>query len=390
LLESGKNSKALGSLIVARIVYAVNWLNFGAVFYLLSQEVGAGVSGLGNVTAAFYLGIGLVQVPSGILAAKYGPKKVLVAGIFLSSSSVIGTSASTSIPELEVLRCLVGAGMAFVFAPGVVIITRLLRRGRSGMGSGLFNSAYDIGGVIALFGWIVVATAVGWRLSLALSGALGLITGALVMLILPRDDPGEGFSIRRKALVGILKNRQILLLGLGVLGFSVGNTLISNFMVFYLKNSLGVEGTVAGLVTSLITVVPIFTSILGGRLYDRSSRHRQLMLAAMVGSSVSLAVVGAASLSAAVVASVLGGVVAGVGFTFAFAGARDFNRSGAEYESLAIAWVNSIQLTGSFFPPIIFSYIAEQAGYSQAWIWSGVLIVGFMVPVFLMAEDWRR
>ena len=47
------------------------------------------MSGLGNVTAAFYLGIGLVQVPAGILAAKYGPKKVVVAGIFLTSFSVL-------------------------------------------------------------------------------------------------------------------------------------------------------------------------------------------------------------------------------------------------------------------------------------------------------------
>ena len=390
MLNSIRDSKALGSLIFARIIYAVNWLNFGAIFYLMSQDVGAGVSGLGIVTAAFYLGIGLVQVPAGLLAAKYGLKKVVVVGVFLTSFSVLGTSASSTIAELAALRFLVGAGMAFVFAPGVVIVSRLLRGGKSGLGVGLFNSAYDVGGLLAIFGWIVIATAVGWRPSLALSGILGVITGVLVFAFVPGDDSGQEFRVDRKALSAILSNRQILLLGLGVFGFSIGNTLISGFMVYYLKSSLSVEGTVAGLVTSLITVIPIFTAIWGGRVYDTISKHRVIMMVAMLGSAGALAVNGLNSLYAAVVSSALGGVVSGIGFTFAFAGARDFNRSGPEYDSLAIAWVNSIQLTGSFFPPILFSYIVENLGYSQAWIWSAVISLCFLFPVFLMVEKWRR
>jgi MFS family permease len=390
LLKSIRDSKGLGSLIFARIIYAVNWLNFGAIFYLMSQDVGAGVSGLGIVTAAFYLGIGLIQVPAGILAARYGLKRVVVAGVFLTSFSVLGTATASTILELAVLRFFVGAGMAFVFAPGVVIVSRLLRGNKSGIGVGLFNSAYDVGGLFAIFGWIVIATAVGWRPSLALSGSLGVITGVLVFTFVPGDDSSQEFRVDGRALSAILRNKQILLLGLGILGFSIGNTLISGFMVYYLKNSLSVVGTVAGLVTSLITVIPIFTAIWGGRIYDTISRHRVVMIVAMLGSSGALAVAGVTSLYAAVASCALGGVVSGIGFTFAFAGARDFNRSGPEYDSLAIAWVNSIQLTGSFVPPIFFSYIVENLGYSQAWLWSAVVSLCFLLPVFLMVEKWRR
>ena len=389
MLGSVQDSKAVASLILARIVYAVNWLNFGAIFYLMSTDVGAGVSGLGNVTAVFYLGLGLLQVPAGVLAAKYGPKKTVVAGIFLTSLAVLGTAASSTIPELESLRFLAGAGMAFVFAPGVVIVTRLLRGSKSGMGVGLFNSAYDIGGLLAIFGWIVIAITTGWRPSLAMSGGLYLATGVLVIAFVPSDDPSEEFAVRREPLFRVLWNKQIVLLGLGILGFSIGNTLISGFMVFYLETSLGVAQSTAGAVTSLITVIPIFTSIWGGRLYDTASKHRLLMVAAMVGSAGSLVLAAISSLYAAAAATVVGGVVSGIGFTFAFAGARDFNRSGKEYESLAISWVNSIQLTGEFFPPLLFSYVAEQSGYSQAWLWSAAVTLAFIVPVLLTAENWR-
>ena len=74
-----------------------------------------GVSGLGTLTSSFYLGIGLFQVPGGILAAKWGPKRVVTIGILISSLSAIGVSFTSSIPEAAVLRFFVGAGMAFVF-----------------------------------------------------------------------------------------------------------------------------------------------------------------------------------------------------------------------------------------------------------------------------------
>jgi len=151
-----------------------------------------------------------------------------------------------------------------------------------------------------------------------------------------------------------------------------------------------VAGTLAGLVTSLITVIPIFTSIWGGRVYDSVSRHRTLMVLAMLGSTGALAIASVASLEAAIAATMLGGVVSGIGFTFAFAGARDFNKSGPAYDSLAIAWVNSIQLTGSFVPPIFFSYFVESLGYSQAWLWSAAISLCFLIPVLLMVEEWRR
>lgn len=389
MFSSIRDSKAIGSLILARIVYAVNWLNFGAIFYLMGTDVGAGVSGLGNITSVFYLGLGLLQVPGGILAAKYGPKRIVVSGIFLTSIAVLGTAGASTVSELEVLRFIAGAGMAFVFAPGVVIVTHLLRGGKSGMGVGLFNSAYDIGGIIAIFGWVVIALTTGWRPSLVLSGGLYLVTGVLVILFVPRDDASEEFAIARRSLYAVILNKQMVLLGLGLLGFSIGNTLITGFMVYYLEKSLSVAGTVAALVTSTITFIPIFTSIWGGRVYDTVSKHRLLMIASMLASAGSLAIVGLGSVYAAAAATILGGVVSGFGFTFAFAGARDFNKAGKEYESLAIAWVNSIQLTGEFFPPLFFSYLADQYGYSQAWLWSAVLTLAFIVPVLMTVENWR-
>ena len=390
MLDSVENGPALGSMIVARVVYALNWMNVGAIFYLMSTDLSAGVSGLGTITAAFYLGIGIFQVPGGLLAAKWGPKKVVVIGIFVFSLSALGTSFVASISEMAVLRFLVGAGMAFVFAPGIVIIAQLLRGGKSGIGVGLFNSAYDLGGLVALFGWVVVATATGWRISLTISGGLGVATGVLALLFVPRDQPSAEFKVSAKPLLNILRDRRLILIGLGMLGFDIGNTIISGFMILYLVNRLGVSGTLSGLIASLVTVIPIFAALWAGRVYDTISRHRMIMLVTILASAASLAFGAYPSVYAAVACSALGGVVAGVGYTFAFAGARDFNGEGKEYEGLAISWVNSIHLTGSFVPPLLFAYLAEQLGYSQAWLWSAAVTLIFVIPILLMAERWHH
>jgi MFS transporter, ACS family, glucarate transporter len=385
LSASPRTGISLGSLVFARIVYAINWLNIGAIFVLMSPDLGAGVGGLGTLTATFYLGLGLMQIPGGVMAARWGPKKVVVIGVFLTSLATLGVAASSTVLAISMLRFVVGAGMALVFAPGVVIVSNLLR-GKLGMGVGLFNSAFDFGGIFALFGWIVIAGATGWRPSLVLSGGLGLLSGVLVLLFVPADEGRAGFSFSGKVLVGMIKDRQLILLGLATLGFGIGNTVISGFMVEYLVNSQGVAKSTAGLVASLVVLVPVFTALWGGSLYDRTSRKGLIMLLSLLGSSAALFFGAIPSVYSAVACSALGGVVSGTGYTFAFALAKDFNRAEKEYDGLAIAWVNGISLTGSFIPPLLYSYLVETAGYPEAWLGSAALTLVFLVPLLLMVE----
>lgn len=390
MLSSFNDRRAAGSLILARVIYAINWVNIGAIFYLMGPDLSAGVSGLGTVTATFYLGLGLLQIPGGILAARWGPKKVVVTGIFLFSFSVFGTAVSTSVAEVAVLRFLVGWGMAFVFAPAVIMITRLLKGGGSGMGVGLLNSAFDVGGILGIFGCVIVAIFIGWRPSVLFTGGLGVLTGVLVALFVPGESSRPRPGTNGEGLRDVLLDRQLIYLGLGTTGFGIASTVIAGFMTLYGVRSLSVSGELASGVTSLVYVIPIFTALWGGRAFDTFARHRMVMILSLLGSAAALALGSYPSLLAAAACSALGGVVSGVGYTFAFAGARELNKAGKEYESLAVGWVNSISLTGSFFPPIFFSYVVEKFGYQAGWFWSGVLTLAFLPPVLLMVERWRR
>src|SRR5207247_11441041 len=93
------------------------------------------------------------------------------------------------------------------------------------------------------------------------------------------------------------------------------------------------------------------------------------------------------TLTAAAAGAVLGGIAVGPASTINFAAAKDVSRVEEEYEGLTIGWVNSISLTGSFWPPLVFSYFARSLNYSAAWIAGAVMCFLLLVPLFFLRED---
>lgn len=355
----------------------------------MEPDLKGGVGGLGTLTSSFFLGIGLLQVPGGILAAKYGPKKVVTFGILLSSLSAAAVSLSSQITEAAVLRFSVGVGMAFVFSPSIVIAASYLGHHRSGINVGLFNFAFSVGGIFGLFLWTVLASFVGWRASIALSGAIGIVSGILVILLVP-DEHDLSFKVEARRLYSIIKDKRLVLLGIGTLSLTTGNNLISVFMAFYLHTSLGVALVFASVVPALLTSMPILSALLGGREYDRIKKPRLIMLLADVGMASALVICAVHNLYAAIIGSIFAGAVFGVGLTTAFAAAKDLNFEPKEYDTLAISWVNSLSLFGNFGPPLVFTYLAVSAGYSAAWLGGAGLVVLLLVPLLFMPEGISR
>ena len=355
----------------------------------MRPDLGSDVSGLGTLTSTFYLGVGSMQIPGGIIAAKWGPKRTVTTGMMVSSLAVLGTSVSFSLPEVAVLRFIVGAGMALVFAPTVVLASRFLGN-RSGVGAGLINSAFDVGGLLGLFGWILIASTTGWRPSLVLSGGLGLICSLMVFVLVPRDQTDSQFVVSLTRLKGILTQRNLVVLGLGALGSNLGSVLISSFMIYYLQTELQETAVIAGSVTAMIVVLPIITSLWGGRLYDRIRRPRRILLASGIGMVVALVACSVANVFAASLGAFLGGVVVGPASTVAFAAGKDLSGVEREYESLSISWINCISLTGSVWPPLVFSIFAKTTSYSVAWLSGAVLSLLFLVPLLFLVERFQK
>lgn len=383
----GRSGKlAFTSLIANRIIYSVNWLNIASVFPGMAREFGEGVSGLGLLTAIFYLSVGIFQIPGGILAAKIGPKRTATLGTFLFSSAVLSSGFANNFTQITILRFIVGIGMAFVFSPGVSLITRHYRAGKEGLAIGIYNSAFDVGGALGLFLWAIMDDIFGWRISIILSGSIALITAFIMLAFVPEEKRNSGIVIKASKLSAIFSDRDLLILSIALLAIGIGNSLIGSFTVYYAESSFKLSPFISGLIASQILFIPIFSSPLGGRIYDRTKRPRELIFYSGVLMSLALLLAAISSPTGIIVCSTLGGFAAGIGFTSSFSAAREINKLGREFETLAIAWTNSISLFGNFWAPLVFSYVADRSGYSFAWLVGGFFTLLLSSPIIFLRK----
>ncbi len=417
------------SLIFARVLYAINWFNISSIFYLILIDFRQDVSMLGLVTASFLLGIGIFQVPAGILAAKYDPKKIAAFGIMMLSISSLLSGLATELFQIAVLRFLVGVGMAFFFGPSVILISAYLGKGSDGLGVGILNSAHSLGGIIGLFGWIVIAQNVGWRASLIVSGMLGIMTGLFLIYGLKQkrqqqqqpdgDKKDDGhlqhplhngfklrandkehgtqksnFKIKLSDLRLVLINKQMIIVGLSLLGIQIGWNLVSTFVVLYLKNDLHVNPYFAGMVAGLAMVFNVVFAPIFGRIYDKTTRRRNrnlgliLLIACGVVVSVNIALFSLENIYVIVLSIIMIGIFISGGFVVPYTKAREIaiiKLDQRHYETLAVSFVNGLSLFGAFWVPFVFSIIVLYFGYPTAWLIGGFLTILFIIPIVKLA-----
>jgi MFS family permease len=376
------NRPSVFSLIVARILYSINWFNVASIFYFIAADFKQDISMLGLITSSFLIGIGIFQIPAGILTAKYGPRKIAIYGIVITSSAAFLSGLSTDLLHMVILRFIVGLGMAFFFGPSVILISKYLGKASEGLGVGLLNSAHALGGIIGIFGWIIIAEVTGWRISLMLSGLLGLISGLLLVVSLIKEKIQTDFGIKISDLRQILFNKSLIVLGLALLGFQIGSNLTLTFIVFYLADHLNLDPKIAGFIGSFNLIIALVSSPLFGRIYDRINDAKKILIISGIVVSLSMAMIAANNLYIIILSIIIAGFFLAGGFVIVYTKAKQVKGLHSEYETLAVSFVNGISLFNAFWVPILFSFVVNQSGYSVAWLLGGFLTMLLVLPLF--------
>ena len=377
------------SLLIARIIYAINWFNIGSLFPFISKEFNQDVSYLGQLSGFFLLGIGLFQIPGGLFATKFGSRRSAILGILLSSIAVIISSLTTQIAVFVILRFIVGLGMAFFFSAGVTLITTYLGKRSEGTGIGLLNSFQAIGGIIGIFGWILVAEVLGWRLSLIMSGILGVAIGLTMIFLLPVETQIRttiSISLLRK----LLFSHYLVSLGVILTATQLAWGLTVSFFVFYLIDRMKIRPEFAGIISSIPLVVYVFTSPITGKIYDKSNNSKWLLLIFSIMLGISIMMNSLDNLTAVILSAIFVGFFATGGFTIIYAITRKIESTtltqGQEYATLNVSWINGISLMGISWVPVVFSLIINQAGYSIAWFIGGAITLILTIPILALSS----
>ena len=387
MFKNMENRGAVATLIAVQFVCALNWYSVSSVFSLIASDFHQNVAGLGLITSTFVLGVALFQLPAGLIAARYGPKRALTIGMLLISVSSILIGFVDEVVSLTVLRFVMGVGEAFIFGPGVILITRYFRKGAEGVGIGLFGAAFDLGGIVGISGWAVLGSIVGWRLSVIIGGAIGVVSFVLLVAFIP-DDPAIGsLSIRMSELKGIVLNKWLLVVSAGLVVSQVAFGLNSYFMVYYLEESLKTGAIVAGAVAGFTLVVSIAMSPFLGNAFDRSPSPKRIFIVLCLTASAGVAIAAVNSVYAALVSGLVIGIATSGAYVFGVGIGRAIGGARPEYGALGVSWINGIALFGGVAMPLVFSAIAAGFGYPLAWAVGGIVLVGVTLPILMLRSE---
>jgi MFS family permease len=301
-------------------------------------------------------------------------------------------------------------GMACFFGPSVILISQYLGRQYEGLGIGLINSAHAIGGIIGIFGWVILAQLSGWRSSLVIGGALGLVTGLVLIIsvlvskpkIKSQDDsltlqnevadpniatefPENGAGISLSGLRRTIFNRSLVILGLTLLSFQAGSSIILTFVVYYLGGSLKIDFTVAGFIGSLNLIIALLFSPIFGRVYDRTKKAKRILIISGLAAAFSIWGMSVPSIFVIIPSMIVSAIFLAAGFVIVYAEAKrtsGIQHLNPQYQTLAVSYVNGISLFGAFWIPVLFSLAVDHFGFSFAWLLGGLIVLIFVLPAF--------
>ena len=280
---------------------------FGALFYLmgffqriapavmtaeLMQDFNISAAALGNLSAFYYYSYVAMQVPTGIIADIWGPRRLLSTGALVAASGILLFAAAPNIWWANCGRFLIGGSVAVAWVSTLKLAGDWFPSKHFAMISGIALFFGLVGAVFAGPPLRLLIVAFGWRNTMLASAVVTFVICAGVWLIV-RDHPGEkgyaGFTepvqaaqntSQRQIISGIIEVLRypnvwlLFVIGGGVVGCVL--TFGGLWGVPYLSTHHGLTITQASALNSTLLVAwgiggPIF-----GGLSDRVGRRKPL------------------------------------------------------------------------------------------------------------------
>lgn len=152
-------------------------INYAIVF--IGEDLSLTSTQTGVILSSFFLGYAIMQIPSGLLADKYGAKRVLIAAVILWSIFTGLTAVAWSLAAMVVIRFLFGIGEGgFQPSAAKIIATTFPRNERGKAMSILLSTGAIMGTLVPIISAILLVT-IGWRMFFVIAGALGIIIAIL-------------------------------------------------------------------------------------------------------------------------------------------------------------------------------------------------------------------
>ena len=250
---------------------------------------------MGVITGAFFLAFGIMQVPTGVLLDRFGPRRTM-SGLFVIAASGSAVFAmAEGIVGLTIGRALIGIGCAAGLMGMLVTISRWYPPERFAKLSAM---VYVVGGAGVLFATTPLAAAadtIGWRGAFWAMAVLTLGFAAMIFAMVRDGAPGQDIESARESFAEMLAgvraagaNRQLWhVCAIQFVNYGTILAIVGLWAGPYLNDVHGLQGVVRGNVLFVINLA-MLVGVLGYGALERKLGSRKRAIA---GGSVASAAV---------------------------------------------------------------------------------------------------
>jgi MFS transporter, ACS family, glucarate transporter len=284
------------------ILSAVSYLdrvNISVAGRSIAEEYGMSNVQLGYVFSAMLIGYALFQTVGGRLADRFGPRRVLTAGvvwwgIFTGLTALVPSTIRGALFLFVAIRFLLGAGEAVVFPSSNQFVARWIPTHERGFANGWIFAGVGAGAGLSppLITYFMLHY--GWRASFWACAVIGLIAGAIWYLV-ARDAPLEHTWVSASEMATIrsglpietdlsqkgaglapwgivLRSREVWAVTLSYFSFGYTAWIFFSWFFIYLAQVRGLNLKSSAFYAMLPPVAMSVCSLLGGAVSDRLTK----------------------------------------------------------------------------------------------------------------------
>ena len=291
--EETKNTSIEYILIVTGGFLAFFFLNvlnssYSTVLEMIKSDLALTYSMSGALMSSYFVGYLIGQIPWGILADRFGSRRIIAASIGGAAASTIVFSLADGFWQAAIARSFTGLLGAGVFVPSVKLVAEWFTAEKRGTALGILS----IGGSVGLIAssWIIPSTAtqLGWRSTMSIAGGLGLIAAIVIALSLKDKNSGTVERMSRAELVQVFQTKGFWTMAWTQFVRLGANYTFIAWLPLLLQEEYHLTLVAAGAVFSLFNLAGMVANPLGGIISDRLGERTVLLTTFIILSLVTV------------------------------------------------------------------------------------------------------
>ncbi len=183
-----------GALALVFLLVNVHRLSTAVLSEQLTVDFEITASQLGTLHASFFVVYALIQIPTGAMADRWGPRYVGAFGAVLLSLSAIAFTLSGGFLTAFLSRALLGLGSGVIFISILKFAANWYRANEFATMTGLTTGVAGLGAIIATTPLALAVDAVGWQVSIQGLALFGLAVAVFVFVIVRNSPDTAGFD----------------------------------------------------------------------------------------------------------------------------------------------------------------------------------------------------